>query len=193
MLDFTPVRNKEITFPELVKDLTVDDLRSLTNEMIDYQLALIADYTDADVVFEPEDPDAHDAFAVDPEEEELAWNLGHLIVHVTASSEESAFLAAELARGVEYQKRRSRSEVHWKTVTTIEQCRARLEESRRMRLASLDMWPDNPYLENTFTSERSGLVINPIAFFAFGLSHDDAHLKQIKEVVRQAKSAANVQ
>jgi len=190
MLDFTPVRNKEITFPELTKDLTVDDLRTLTNEMVDYQLSLIAGCIDADVVFEPDDPDAHDSAAATEEEINMPWTLGHLIVHVTASSEEAAFLAAELARGVEYQQRRSRSEVHWTTVTTIQQCRSRLEESRRMRLASLDIWPDKPYLENTFTSERSGLVINPIARFVFGLSHDDAHLEQIKEVVRQAKAAA---
>ena len=189
MLDFTPVRNKEITFPELVKDLTVDNLRQLTNEMVTYQLSLITDCTDADVVFEPEDPEAHDAYAVNPDEEDLAWNLGHLIVHVTASSEEAAFLAAELARGVEYQQRRSRSEIHWTKIKTIEQCRHRLEESRRMRLASLELWPDKPYLDNTFTSERSGMVINPVSHFVFGLSHDDAHLEQIKEVVRQAKAA----
>lgn len=191
MLDFTPVRNKEISFTDLVKDLVIDDLRTLTNEMVDYQLSLIENCTDADVVFEPIDPDAHDAYAVNPDEENLAWNLGHLIVHVTASSEESAFLAAEMARGVEYQQRRSRSEVHWETVKTIAQCRARLEESRRMRLASLEMWPDQPFLDNTFTSERTGLVINPIARFAFGLSHDDAHLAQIAEVVRQARAARN--
>jgi hypothetical protein len=188
MLDFTPVRNKELTIPELTKKLTVGGLRALTNEMVDCQLSLIADCIDADVVFTPEDPDAHDAYAVDPDEEELAWNLGHLIVHVTASSEEAAFLAAELARGVDYEPRRSRSEVHWTKIKTIEQCRARLEESRRMRLAALDLWPDDPYLENTYTSPNSGMVINPVTRFVFGLSHDDAHLAQIKEVVRQAKA-----
>ncbi|HNB51767.1 MAG TPA: hypothetical protein PK530_07480, partial [Anaerolineales bacterium] len=104
-----------------------------------------------------------------------------------ASSEESAFLAAELARGVEYQQRRSRSEVHWTTISTLEQCRARLEESRRMRLASLDLWPDQPYLDNTYLSSYSGQVINPITRFVLGLSHDDAHLAQIAEVVRQAR------
>ena len=189
MLDFNPVRNKEITYPELVKDLTVDDLRSLTNEMVDSQLSLIADCTDADVVFEPEDPEAHDSAAATEEEVNMPWTLGHLIVHVTASSEEAAFLAAELARGVEYQPRRSRSEIHWSRIKTIEQCRARLEESRRMRLASLDLWPDKPYLNNAYTSPNSGMVINPITRFVFGLSHDDAHLEQFKEVVQQAQAA----
>ncbi len=189
MLDFTPVRNKEMTYAELVADLTVTDLRRLTNEMIDRQLELIADSEDFDVTFEPDDPEAHDSYAVDPDEVDLAWNLGHLIVHVTASSEESAFLAAEMARGVEVKARRSRSEVHWTTMQTIEQCRQRLEESRRMRLASLDMWPDESYLENTYTSPHSGVEIGPVMRFVFGLSHDDGHLDQIATVAEQAKAA----
>lgn len=189
MLDFAAVRNKKITYTELVKDLTVDDLRALTNEMVDHQLSLIAGCTDADVVFEPEDPAAYDPAAATEAEIHMPWTLGHIIAHVTASSEEAAFLAAEMARGVEYQPRRSRSEVHWTKIKTIEQCRTRLEESRRMRLASLDMWPDAPYLDNTYASERSGLVINPVLRFVFGLSHDHAHLAQIQEVVRQAKAA----
>jgi len=189
MLDFTPARNDEITYAELVEGLTIEDMRTLTNEMIDRQLELIADCTDADVIFEPQDPAADDPFAEDSTEADMPWSLGHLIVHVTASSEESAFLAAELARGVPYEQRRSRYEVHWTTVRSIEQCRQRLEESRRMRLTSLDMWPDEPHLDNTFVSEYSGQTHNAITRFVFGLSHDDDHLAQIAEVVRQAKSA----
>lgn len=189
MLNFTLVRNKEITLPELTKNLTVHDLRTLTNEMVDCQPSLIADCTDADVVFTPVDPNANDPYAATEEEKNIPWTLGHLIVHVTASSEEAAFLAAELARGVEFQPRRSRAEVHWTTITTLAQCRARLEESRRMRLASLDVWPDSPNLDNTYVSPYSGLTINPITRFVMGLSHDDAHLGQIEDVVQQAKAA----
>ncbi len=187
MLDFSPVRNKEMSYAELVADLTVADLRDLTNEMVDHQLALIADCTDADVVFEPDDPNADDPYAEDEADRDLAWNLGHLIVHVTASSEESAALAAEMARGV-VRDGRSRSEVPWQTVTTIEQCRHRLEESRRMRLASLGMWPDDPYLNNVKMSERIG-KIDAYVRFVFGLSHDQGHLAQIENVVAQAKAA----
>ena len=100
MLDFSRVRNKEITYAELVASLTVDDLHNLTNEIVDYQLDLLADVVDADVVFVPNDPEADDPYATDEADKEIAWTLGHLIVHVTASSEESAALAAELARGV---------------------------------------------------------------------------------------------
>ncbi len=60
---------------------------------------------DADVTFVPSDPMAHDAAAASDDESEIAWTLGHIIVHMTASSEESAALAAELARGVAYHGR----------------------------------------------------------------------------------------
>ena len=189
MLDFTPVRSKQVTYADLCQNLTVDDLRALTNNMIDHQLALIADATDSHVVFEPEDPKAKDDAAATDAEVNMPWTLGHVIVHVTASSEEAAFLAAEMARGVVYEPRRSRSEVHWTTIHTIGQCRARLEESRRMRLASLDLWPDEPYLDNTYVSPNSGLEINPVMRFVFGLSHDDNHLGQIQDILAQAEAA----
>jgi len=188
MLDFTRVRNGEITMKELTAELTVDDLRQLTNEMIDRQLALIADCMDDDVIFVPVDPDAHDSYATNEDEVDLAWNLGHVIVHTTASSEESAYLAVELARGVAYRGGRSRYETPWREVTKIDMCRQRLEESRRMRLASLDMWPDKPDLNNFFEG-RNGMQYDAIVRFIFGLSHDTSHLEQIAEIVRQAKAA----
>jgi hypothetical protein len=187
MLDFASIRAKEQTMSELVDDLTVGDLRQLTNEMVDTMLDLISGCVDDDVIFVPQDPEAHDAFAEAEAEINLAWTLGHVVVHTTASAEEAAFIAAELARGVEYHGR-SRSEVPWETVTSIVQCRQRLEESRRMRLASLDIWPDNPYLDNT-QKFIGGEKINAVARFAWGLKHDDDHLGQIAEIVRQAKEA----
>ena len=100
MLNFDPVSKNEITIDQLCATLTLADLRQLTDEMIDAMLTLIAGCTDADVTFVPDDPEAEDTFATDPDEANLAWTLGHVIVHATASSEEAAFLAAELARGV---------------------------------------------------------------------------------------------
>jgi len=188
MLDFTAVRNKEMSYAELVAGLTVADLRHLTHELIDYQLSLLADCTDADVVFTPVDPNANDPYAADKTDVDLAWNLGHLIVHVTASSEEGAALAAELARGV-VRDGRSRSEVPWETVTTVAQCRQRLAESRRMRLASLEMWPDEPYLDNKVTPWASIGEIDAYGRFILGLSHDQGHLAQIEDVIAQAKAA----
>lgn len=185
MIDFTPHRKREKTLGELVADYTVDDLRDLTNAMIDRQLALIADCTDEDVVFVPEDPAAEDKYAASEADANIAWTLGHVIVHVTASSEEKAFLAAEQARGVD-RDGRSRYETPWETVTTIAQVRARLEESRRMRLASLDMWPDDPNLDLTITYRYLRGPMNAIARYCMGLLHDDDHLEQIAEIVRQA-------
>ena len=187
MLDFAAYRAKTIAYNELVAGLDRDDLRALTNEMVDTMLDLIADCTDADVTFQPVDLDADDPYAAAADEATMAWTLGHVIVHATASSEESAFLAAELARGV-VPASRSRYEVPWETVTTIAQCRARLEESRRMRLASLDLWPEEPHLDNSYTPWPSAGPINCVRRFVLGLRHDDDHLEQIADIVQQACS-----
>ena len=188
MLDFTPVRNQKQTMAQLAHGLTTADLRQLTNEMVDTMLGIIAESTDADVTADILDPQANDTFAATPEAVGLSWTLGHVIVHTTASAEESAALAADLARGVAFHGR-SRSEVPWKTVTTIAQCRARLEESRRMRLASLDVWPNPPHLDNTYQAREDGPHYGPLARFIMGLSHDDSHLGQLADVIKQAKAA----
>jgi len=188
LLDFTPIWSREVTLAEFVADLTRDDLRKLTNNMIDTMLDLIADCVDEEVTFVPSDPDAHDTYATDEAEKNIAWTLGHVIVHTTATAEEAAFLAAELARGVEHHGR-SRSEVPWRTVTTVEQCRQRLEESRRMRLASLEMWPDHPHLDNTYEPWKAVGEINAVGRFVLGLLHDDSHLEQIADIVRQARQS----
>ncbi len=188
MLDFTKVNKKEMTMADLCRDLTRDDLRRLTNEMVDTMMALIADCTDADVTFEPDDPEAVDHAAATEAEVNMSWTLGHVIVHTTASAEEAAFLAAEMARGVE-REGRSRYEVPWQRVTTIAQCRDRLEESRRMRLATLDVWPATPNL--TISREYRWLKgpINGTARFVMGLHHDSSHLEQIEDIVAQAAVA----
>jgi len=188
MLDFSLVEKRELTIGELVDGLTVDDLRDLTNEMIDRQLALIAGCDDFDVVFQPLDPHAEDKYAANEAEANIAWTLGHVIVHITASSEEKAFLAAELARGID-RDGRSRYETPWETVMTIAQVRQRLEESRRMRLASLDMWPDEPHLDLTINYRYLRGPMNAVARFVMGLYHDNDHLEQIAEIVRQAQLA----
>ena len=187
MLDFDAVRNQLISFEALVEGLGKTELAALTNEMVDTILTLIDDCTDADVVFVPDDPEAEDTFAENEEDIYLAWTLGHVIVHTTSSAEESAFLAAELARGVEYHGR-SRYEVPWEQATTIEFCRRRLEESRKMRLASLAVWPEAPHLDNTYQSRPEAPVINAVGRFVSGLAHDYSHLGQIAEIVRQAKA-----
>ncbi len=194
MLDFTLVKNRTMTFSDMARDLTPADLRNLTNEMIDTMLSIVADATDEDVVFIPQDPNADDPYGI-PEEKDLVWTLGHVAVHTTASAEESAALALTLARGLAPEGR-SRYEVPWRTVQTIAQVRHRFEESRRMRLAMLDAWPDEPHLEVTYSiSPRFG-PFNATARFLMGLYHDDDHLGQLKEIMRQvheARSSSTVQ
>lgn len=185
MLNFQPVREKKITLQDLVRDLTKDDLRRELNEMYDEVSHLIAHCTDADVTFEPIDEKANDPYAIQGEEA-IAWNLGHVIVHLTASMEESAAIASELARGVTYHGR-SRSEIPWREATTIAHCLARLGESRRMCLASLEMWPDEPHLENTYSPAEGAVPHTAVSRFASGLKHTSDHLGQIAEIVRQAK------
>ena len=187
MLDFTLVKNRTMTFSDMARDLTPADLRNLTNEMIDTMLSIVADATDEDVVFIPQDPNADDPYGI-PEEKDLVWTLGHVVVHTTASAEESAALALTLARGLAPEGR-SRYEVPWRTVQTIAQVRHRFEESRRMRLVMLDAWPDEPHLEVTYSiSPRFG-PFNATARFLMGLYHDDDHLGQLKEIMRQVHEA----
>jgi len=185
MLNFQAVRDGEVPLAGLVADLNWEDLRDLTDEMVDTFLGLIDGCTDADVTFEPADPAADDRWAATPEEQHMPWTLGHVIVHTTASAEESAALAAELARGVELHGR-SRYEVPWQSVRTIGECRQRLAESQRMRLASLEMWPDEPQLRNQAQAWTDGPVVNAVGRFVLGLMHEDSHLGQVAEIVRQA-------
>jgi hypothetical protein len=187
MLDFSPVRKKQISLNELGAGLTRADLHNLTVEMVKTQLGLIKDCTDADVVFVPEDPLADDPFSEALEDVTLAWTLGHVIVHVTASSEEASAISAELARGVKYHGR-SRYETSWQSVTTIKQCQERLAESRRIRLASLEMWPEPPHLGNQYKSRPTAPPMNANSRFIYGLLHDDDHLEQISKIIRQAQN-----
>ncbi len=185
MLDFQSVREKKVTLQDLVKGLTQDDLRRELNEMYNDIEHRIINATDADVVFQPLDPNANDPFAK-AGEAELAWTLGHVIVHLTASMEEAASISQELARGVEFQGR-SRWEVPFREARTIAFCRARLTESRRMCLAALDMWPEPPHMDNTYVAAPGALPHTPVSRFASGLKHASDHLEQISEIMRQAK------
>jgi hypothetical protein len=194
MFDFSSIP-AGASFPEAITALvgmaptvSKDQLRSATNASIDHMLGLIKDADDAIVVLVPRDENAFDAHAA-PEHQHDGWTLGHVIVHATASSEESAFIAAELARGVENHGR-SRYETPWESITTIAQCRQRLEESRRMRLASLDIWPDAPMLDNAYTLTEGAPPVNAIARFLLGLRHESSHHGQIAEIVAQASKRA---
>jgi len=156
-------------------------------EMVDAQLSAIAQALDEDVVFIPDDPAANDTFATDPSVVNLSWTLGHVLVHAAASSEESAALALTLARGLEVTGR-SRYETPWQEATTVAFVRHRLEDSRRMRLAMLEAWPDPPHLDNYYRVSEERPPMNALARFLSGLSHDDSHLGQIQNIMAQGQA-----
>lgn len=185
MIDFGPLRRREATIQELAAHLTQVDLRALTDEMCDLQAAAIEGAADEDVVMVPEDPDANDTFAARAEDVGLSWTLGHVVVHSTASAEESAALALVLARGLPVAGR-SRYELPWEQARTVKFIRHRIEESRRMRLAMLDAWPDHPHFDNFYAPYEGRPPMNALGRFLSGLAHDESHLEQMRKIMRQA-------
>lgn len=193
-IDFAPVKKGEIKILDYARQFTLDDLRRATNTSIDFMLHLVERSTDEMIAFIPDDPDANDPYAP-PDLQHVGWSLGHLVAHVTASSEEWAAYSSILARGIVYPAEpRLRFETDWEIITTRAQAIQRLEESRRMRLAYLDTWPDRPHLNvlrqlSPRYVERHG-EMNAPACFLFGLQHEMGHQEQFKEVYRQAREAA---
>jgi DinB superfamily len=187
MLDFTPVHRGEKTSQDLAAELTTEDLAKLTREMCGLQLEAIRDAVDEDVDFVPDDPGANDTFAAKPEDVGLSWTLGHVVVHATASAEESAALALTLARGLAVNGR-SRYEVRWEGVRTAAFIRGRIEESLRMRLAMLAAWPDQPHLDNFYSPYEDRPPLNALGRFLSGLAHDASHLEQLRKIMVQARS-----
>ncbi|MBZ0291271.1 MAG: DinB family protein [Anaerolineae bacterium] len=196
-IDFAPVKSGAMKLFEYSQQFNIDDLRAATNDSVDLLLDIIRDMNDADVVFDPEDPEAHDPYAAEGEEH-IGWNMAHLIVHATASSEEWATYSSILARGIVYPAEpRLRYETPWREITTKAGCVQRLEESRRIRLGYLDTWPDKPALDifrelSPRFVERVG-PINATAAFLFGLQHEVGHYDQIRDVQRQALAARELQ
>ena len=186
MIDFGPLRRREASLQDLAQGLSRADLAKLTEEMCNSQLASIVDAVDEDVVWVPDDPEANDTFAARPEDVGLSWTLGHVVVHTTASSEESAALALVLARGLTVEGR-SRYEVRWEQATTVEFIRRRINESRRMRLSMLAAWPDQPHLDNFYAPYEGRPPMNALGRFLSGLAHDDSHLEQMRKIMAQAR------
>ena len=194
-IDFSPLFNQTITAEHFAAKLTKGDLRRATTGALDWIRDVVKGMTDAQLTHVPNDPNANDTFAASEDEKHIGWSLAHLVLHVTASAEEYATFAALVARGIEVPAGiRLRYEQGWREVTTKTQVLARIEESRRMLLALLDTWPDEPqltiyrkYLEG---SPRFGQKINAIASHMLGLSHLASHIEQIKHVAAEVSAPA---
>jgi hypothetical protein len=194
LIDFSPVNGGQLTMLEFSEGFTLDDLRAAASAYIDAIFDIIADADDAQIAFIPDDPEADDPYAVEGEER-IGWSLGHLIAHVTASTEEGVTFASLLARGIQPpdENLRLRDETPWRAITTRAGAVQRLEESRRLRLAYLDTWPDHPHLDlcrrmRPDVVERHGQWNAPASVLV-GLWHEHAHLDQMRKVLQQARDA----
>lgn len=192
-VDFNPVHDDNAAMAAYAQQFTLDDIRATANASLDTILGILGDANDAAMTFIPNDPHADDAGA--PEEERYqGWSLAHLVAHVTASTEEYAAISSMLARSVVLPYGlRLRWEPPWKTITTRAQVLQRIEESRRMRVAYYDAWPDVPNLTNLRdVSERYKAMFgeqNARSCALIGLYHEWIHLNQFREVAAQAAAA----
>jgi len=193
-INFTPVQNREVKLIDWSAQFSLDDIREAVNLGTDFMLDILNDLTDADVTFIPFDAEASDPHAP-AELQNIGWSIGHLVLHVTASSEEYASIAAVLARGINFPpEMRLRYEADWQVANqTVAECRQRVLESQRMRNAYLDSFPDQPSADSRW--ERSAKFIeifgemNAKAAYLMGLGHEYGHHAQFIEVKTQAVAA----
>jgi len=103
-------------------------------------------------------------------------------------------------RGIRWHRRRHRTAVvalsgghTYRDEPPAYRSPARIAESRRIRIAYLDTWPDTPHLDvyrelSERFIERNG-PLNAPASVLFGLSHEDGHVAQFRDVRAQAAGA----
>jgi len=192
LIDFSPVYAGDLQLLQFSQRFSKDDLRAATITYYDQILEILKATNDNGIVFTPDDPEADDPYVEDPAERYIGWTLAHQVVHVTASQEENAGFSSLLARGIPVGGR-MRSETHWRTITTQAQAVQRLEESRRMCLAYLEAWPNEPKLDvyreaSANSIERIG-YLNAAAIYLAGLKHTDGHMAQFRETLRQAQAS----
>lgn len=192
IIDFTPLRKRTVKAREFADRYTLADIRETAAAGIEFMRDVLADLEDSDVTFAPVDPEAHDPYARTGEVH-IGWSIAHLIVHVTASTEEGGALASVLARGIDYPNEvRLRYETDWRTITRKAQLEQRLDESLRMRMAFIDTMPDDPQPATVKRSERFLAIFGETdakASYIFSLMHEFEHHQQMLEVKRQALAA----
>lgn len=184
MIDFSRITGPQ-SFPllnEIAAEVDWRDLPALTNELYD---ALAAELTKVDYValsFVPNDPKATAG-------DEVGYMIPQIIAHLTATQEEAAAHAAQLARG-SVPEGRSRYETPSEGLQTVEQVRNRLQESRRICLAYLQAWPDQPHFEVTFVPFPIAGPQTALVRYLTGMFHTNNHLEQLRDVVGQAITSA---
>jgi hypothetical protein len=193
-IDFTPLATKTVTPVEFAAQFGLTELRDAVNEYLDWLRTLVQEFNDEQLTFEPVDKTADDPFATSADEAHIAWTLAHLVLHVTASLEEGAAFSSLLARGVPIGGR-LRYEPEWRSTTTQQQVLQRIDESRRMVLAYLDTWPDQPHLDvyriYDPNSKLATVKTNAPAALLGGLRHFDSHIDQFEDVAGQIRARAS--
>lgn len=173
---------------------TIDDVRTTISENYDKLQTLVESLSNEQVLYEPFDDEANDPYATQTEDRTIGWSIAHLVLHVTASLEESSAVSSLLARNVSPEPgTRFRFEPKWRIISDKAEVLHRLAESRRMCLAYLDTWPDVPYLDNLRQyPEGSPLAkaeTNAIGSMLGGLRHWHNHTDQFNRVAEQARTA----
>lgn len=176
-IDLDAVYTGQVSYAEMMREVQHADLYRMTDELFDALESILAQATDAAVLFVPRDPAASD-------HSEQGWTLSHVVTHLTATLEEAAVTAAMLARGVQVEER-LRSETPWQKLSTLPMVQARLQESHRTCRAFLDVWPDIPHLNVTMTLIPLLGPIDAVGVCALGIAHGQGHLDQLRETVRQ--------
>lgn len=180
ILDFEALRTGKISYADATRSLTHADLSRATDEIFAELESALAHATDATVLFQPSDAEATDG-------SEQGWTVSHVITHFTATLEAASAGAAMLARGVKLETR-LQYETPWESLTTIQAVKARLKESYRMCRAFREAWPDEPHLDVTIELIPAFGPMNAIGLDALGVAHAQAHVDQVREVVRQASA-----
>ncbi|GHO80801.1 hypothetical protein KSD_85720 [Ktedonobacter sp. SOSP1-85] len=181
--DFTALREGKTTYADMVAEVSYKDLQNYIELAFETVETILKDATDAAVNFVPNDPKA-------TEDGERGWTISHIVAHLTAGFEENASVSSILARGLALEAR-LHAEAPWETLKTAEQVRARLNESRRMSLAYLSAWPDQPNLTTTITRIPAFGPMNAIGVGMLGFFHAQMHYEQLRETLNQAAESAN--
>lgn len=176
---FSAMYDGQQSYRELIGDIPIADLYKITEDVFETIQACIAEADDQAVNFVPKEA----------ETDEDGWTLSKVISHLTATIEECTALSSMLARGIEAATEvRLRHEVPWQTIQDKQALEARLQESRKMSLASFQTWPDQPHLDLLVGIPGHDAMgpINAIGTSMLGLFHAQTHIEQIREIIRQA-------
>lgn len=191
LIDFEPVIQRQRTLFDFANRFGPPELKDMIAGYVAFTRQVIEGVNDEQLLQIPEDLQADDPFAAAEEDRHIGWSLAHLVLHVTASAEEGAAFSSILARGITIGGR-LRYEDDWRQVRSRAEVLERLEECQRMCLAYLETWPARPHLETLriLSGKLSGMKVNALTSYVWGLYHWHQHVEQFKKVAEQVTGAS---